>query len=147
VPNGLMRSPVAGGATSVMPHCPQAYVNPNHGRQYQRKRQFTTVRQVDKQEHRGERPDEGRCEAAEINQRGQPRRPLVTPADLLQALFSAGVLLLTLVMASAGENWRIHAGAFLLARIRRSIVPLPALLSLMRTKDLDLKSQRWVAAG
>ena len=92
-------------------------------------------------------PTKTAMKPAEINQRGQPRRPLVTPADLLQALFPAGVLLLTLVMASAGENWRIHAGAFLLARIRRSIVPLPALLSLMRTKDLDLKSQRWVAAG
>jgi hypothetical protein len=67
--------PLAGGTTSVVPHRPQAQVSPHHRGQYQRKRQFPTVGQVDEQKYRGERPDEDRQEAAEINQRSQPGDP------------------------------------------------------------------------
>jgi hypothetical protein len=41
---------MAAGATSVVPHRPQAHVSPHHRGQYQRKRQFPTFGQIDKQE-------------------------------------------------------------------------------------------------
>ena len=77
-------------------------MDPYQRGQYQRERQFPTVTQIDEQEHRGERPDEGQQEAAEENQRRQLRRPLVAPAECLQAPLPIGALLAR-AMPSARE--------------------------------------------
>ena len=109
-------------------------MNPHHRGQYQRERQFSTVGKVDKQEHRGERPYEDRQEAAEINQRSQPRRPFVTPADLFQFLLPVEILL------APARPLPGRIGGYMVRRassahIPHSIVWLPALCSLMKGQD------------